>query len=297
VCSPQHSHREPTSPQGTTAVLLWAHPPSLRSLTVPHRFLPFSLHLLLLLPSRPYTNSHNPSVFPYFPRRQGTLMSFYNPQLLGVKFRLLLQLHSRTRIFPPSHSMQTDLFSSAHPLLKGIDVWINFDGNFLTFKAQKRSPQKRNKIYSPFVPLFDEGLTSRTPPPPNPPARPTAASLASRAGGGRAPPPPPSRVFLRILWCRQSGDHPENDLAKFGYILSLTVPPTKTEESFYILGCILEVIIKTWRFGWYRENDNHPYEELAKSGYKLDMKYRTLIILLYFWLHTENQIYKSGEFY
>jgi hypothetical protein len=34
----------------------------------------------------------------------------------------------------------------------------------------------------------------------------------------------------------------------------------------------------------------HPEENLAKSGYKPDMKYKPLIILLYFWLHTENQV-------
>jgi len=30
--------------------------------------------------------------------------------------------------------------------------------------------------------------------------------------------------LLRILLCSQSGDHPENDLAKFGYILHIKVP-------------------------------------------------------------------------
>jgi len=36
-------------------------------------------------------------------------------------------------------------------------------------------------------------------------------------------------------------------------------------------------------------------EDLAKSGYKPDMKYKSLTIL-YFWLLTENQIQKSGDF-
>jgi hypothetical protein len=36
---------------------------------------------------------------------------------------------------------------------------------------------------------------------------------------------------------------------------------------------------------------------LAKSGYKSNMKCKSLINLLYLWLHTENQIYKSGKFY
>jgi len=29
--------------------------------------------------------------------------------------------------------------------------------------------------------------------------------------------------LLRILWCSQSGDHPENNLAKFGYILDMKI--------------------------------------------------------------------------
>jgi hypothetical protein len=38
-------------------------------------------------------------------------------------------------------------------------------------------------------------------------------------------------------------------------------------------------------------------EDLAKSGYKPAIKYKSLTILLYVWLHNENQIYKSGDFY
>jgi len=45
-----------------------------------------------------------------------------------------------------------------------------------------------------------------------------------------------------ILWCSQSGHHPENDLAKFGYMLDMKVE--KKSESFYILGYLLEFIIK-----------------------------------------------------
>jgi hypothetical protein len=33
-----------------------------------------------------------------------------------------------------------------------------------------------------------------------------------------------------------------------------------------------------------------PRKTLAKSGYESEMKYKPLIILLYFWLHIENQI-------
>ncbi len=49
----------------------------------------------------------------------------------------------------------------------------------------------------------------------------------------------------RILWCSQSDNRSENDLAKFGYILN-----TKANyfffktESFYILGYLLELIKK-----------------------------------------------------
>jgi hypothetical protein len=38
------------------------------------------------------------------------------------------------------------------------------------------------------------------------------------------------------------------------------------------------------------------WEDLAKSGYKPDMKYKSLTIP-YFWLLTENQIQKSGDFF
>jgi len=30
-------------------------------------------------------------------------------------------------------------------------------------------------------------------------------------------------VSLRILWCSQSGDHPENNLTKFGYMIDMKV--------------------------------------------------------------------------
>jgi hypothetical protein len=45
--------------------------------------------------------------------------------------------------------------------------------------------------------------------------------------------------------CSQSGDHPENNLAKFGYILDIKLEKIK---SFYILGYLLELIVKIWRF-------------------------------------------------
>jgi hypothetical protein len=39
-----------------------------------------------------------------------------------------------------------------------------------------------------------------------------------------------------------------------------------------------------------KKRGDHPREDLAKSGYKPHMTYRTLIILLYLWLHTQNQM-------
>jgi hypothetical protein len=43
--------------------------------------------------------------------------------------------------------------------------------------------------------------------------------------------------FLSILWCNQSGNHPENNLAKFGYILDMKVGKKKKKtEYFFILG-------------------------------------------------------------
>jgi hypothetical protein len=48
--------------------------------------------------------------------------------------------------------------------------------------------------------------------------------------------------LLRILWCSQSDNHPENNLAKFGYIIDMKI--RKQIESFYILGYLLQVIIK-----------------------------------------------------
>jgi hypothetical protein len=51
-----------------------------------------------------------------------------------------------------------------------------------------------------------------------------------------------------VLACRESGDHSENYLAKFGYILDMKVVKKK-RESFYILRCLLELIIKIWQLG------------------------------------------------
>jgi hypothetical protein len=41
---------------------------------------------------------------------------------------------------------------------------------------------------------------------------------------------PPTGFVLRILWCSQSGDHPENNLAKFRYILDMDVGKKKKKK-------------------------------------------------------------------
>jgi hypothetical protein len=45
------------------------------------------------------------------------------------------------------------------------------------------------------------------------------------------------------------GNHPKNNLAKFGYIIDVKVGEKQKTESFYVLGYLLELIIKTWEFG------------------------------------------------
>jgi hypothetical protein len=49
--------------------------------------------------------------------------------------------------------------------------------------------------------------------------------------------------------------------------------------------------------GRQRKSDDHWLEDLAKYGYKPEIKYKSLITLLYVWLHNENQIYESNDFY
>ncbi len=39
--------------------------------------------------------------------------------------------------------------------------------------------------------------------------------------------------LLRILCCNQSGDHPQNNLAKFGYILDMKVGENKIKIFLY----------------------------------------------------------------
>jgi len=49
--------------------------------------------------------------------------------------------------------------------------------------------------------------------------------------------------------------------------------------------------------GSWTKSDDHWLEDLAKYGYKPEIKYKSLITLLYVWLHNENQIYESNDFY
>jgi hypothetical protein len=51
-----------------------------------------------------------------------------------------------------------------------------------------------------------------------------------------------------ILWCSQSGNHSQNNLAKFGYALDMKVGKIKNKKSFYILCYLLELIKKKRRF-------------------------------------------------
>jgi hypothetical protein len=57
-------------------------------------------------------------------------------------------------------------------------------------------------------------------------------------------------LMVKILWCSQSGDLPENNLAKFGYVIDMKFGRGKKKktEFFYVLGYLLELIIKIWRF-------------------------------------------------
>jgi hypothetical protein len=60
--------------------------------------------------------------------------------------------------------------------------------------------------------------------------------------------------LIRILWCSQSGNHSQNNLAKFGCILYMKVE--KKTESFYILAYLLELIIKIW---WFEKNKSSKF--------------------------------------
>jgi 5-methylthioribose kinase len=63
-----------------------------------------------------------------------------------------------------------------------------------------------------------------------------------------------ARVSFQSGFCDvdQSGDHPENNLAKFGYILfrkqGKQKKKKKNTESFSIFGYLLEVIVEIWRY-------------------------------------------------
>jgi hypothetical protein len=62
--------------------------------------------------------------------------------------------------------------------------------------------------------------------------------------------PPKQGLKIFFFWYSQSDNHPENNLAKFGY--NNTYEGfffKKKTESFNILGYLLEVIIRLWLFG------------------------------------------------
>ncbi len=72
--------------------------------------------------------------------------------------------------------------------------------------------------------------------------------------------------LLRILWWSQSGNRPENDLAKFGYILDMKVG--KKTESFYVLGYTFCNLFGPFYFFTfrilYRSKSYFPGRNLAK---------------------------------
>jgi hypothetical protein len=52
------------------------------------------------------------------------------------------------------------------------------------------------------------------------------------------------------VWCSQTGDHPHEDLAKFGYG-PVMKDKNKEKESFYILATLLEAVVEIWRFNFF----------------------------------------------
>jgi hypothetical protein len=59
---------------------------------------------------------------------------------------------------------------------------------------------------------------------------PTASSGIKWAGVNQELP----GFLLRILWCSQSGDHPESNLANFSYILDTKVGKKKKKFIFWL---------------------------------------------------------------
>jgi hypothetical protein len=51
------------------------------------------------------------------------------------------------------------------------------------------------------------------------------------------------------LWCRWNGNHSKDDLARFGYKLDMKVE--RKPDSFYILGYLLELMIKMWNLDYF----------------------------------------------
>ncbi len=67
------------------------------------------------------------------------------------------------------------------------------------------------------------------------------------------------QVLLRILWCRQSGHHLQNNLAKFGYILDMKVE--KKQNLTIFLAAYWNLIIKTGNL------KKKPFQTLANLGH------------------------------
>jgi hypothetical protein len=53
---------------------------------------------------------------------------------------------------------------------------------------------------------------------------------------------------MMTIWLNYFLDESVNNLAKFGYILDVKVE--NKQKPFYILGYLLELIIKIWQFGF-----------------------------------------------
>jgi hypothetical protein len=57
-----------------------------------------------------------------------------------------------------------------------------------------------------------------------------------------------TRAFINAFVMTQSGYHPQNNLAKFGYTLDMKV---RNFKNFYILGYRLQLLIKKIRFDFF----------------------------------------------
>jgi hypothetical protein len=72
---------------------------------------------------------------------------------------------------------------------------------------------------------------------------------------------PEAGFLLRILWCSQSGDHPENNLAKFGYMLDMRVAKNQIPSVFLATDLNL-----TWKSGDYLKKN---FKKKKKKIFKI----------------------------